>query len=128
MSDAPLPLAITQLEQVGRYVKDHLNGWLAEVAGHLTVGPQILEHVAEIDKRGVRIEEELKHQRELRVAGFAASDKRFEDVNRRFEDVNQRFEETTANMNKRFNEGRWMLGGAVVILTALMSLYRFRNC
>ena len=121
MSDAPLPLAITQLEQVGRYVKDHLNGWLAEVAGHLTVGPQILEHVAEIDKRGVRIEEELKHQRELRVAGFAASDKRFEDVN-------QRFEETTANMNKRFNEGRWMLGGAVVILTALMSLYRFRNC
>ena len=62
-------------------------------------------------ERMVRIEDELKNQRELMLQMFAQVDKRldlmektmdrrFEDVDRRFEDVNKRFED----VNKRFDD------------------------
>ncbi|MBS3954780.1 MAG: hypothetical protein KGZ88_17650 [Methylomicrobium sp.] len=62
----------------------------------------------DIRERIVRVEEELKHQRELMLQGFENSNKRFEDVNRHFDearaDVNKRFEEMRADMNKRFEQ------------------------
>ncbi len=69
-------------------------------------------------ERAVRVEEELKHQRELLIhfredatQGFQRMDKRFDDMfkylemsredsNKRFDDVNRRFED----MNKRFDD------------------------
>jgi DNA anti-recombination protein RmuC len=62
----------------------------------------------DIRERIVRVEEELKHQRELMLQGFENSNKRFEEVNRHFDeartDVNKRFEEMRADMNKRFEQ------------------------
>ena len=46
----------------------------------------------EIRERIVRVEEELKHQRELMIEGFSRVDKRFEQVDKRFEQVDKRFE------------------------------------
>ena len=51
----------------------------------------------DIRERIVRVEEELKHQRELMLQGFETS-------NRRFEDMNKRFEEMRTDMNKRFEQ------------------------
>ena len=45
-------------------------------------------------ERVVRVEEELKHQRELMVQGFELMEKRFEQVDKRFEQVDKRFEQT----------------------------------
>lgn len=69
----------------------------------------------EIRERIVRVEEELKHQRELMLQGFEMSNKRseelradmnkrFEQVDKRFEQVDKRFEEMRADMNKRFEQ------------------------
>ncbi|MDO8846446.1 hypothetical protein [Methylicorpusculum sp.] len=62
----------------------------------------------DIRERIVRVEEELKHQRELMLQGFENSNKRFEEVNKHFDearsDVNKRFEEMRADMNKRFEQ------------------------
>ena len=56
---------------------------------------------------------------------FEAVDKRFEDLHRnmdkRFEAVDKRFED----MHKRFNGMQWMVGGGVVLLATMMSLFRF---
>ena len=56
---------------------------------------------------------------------FEAVDKRFEDLYRnmetRFEAVDKRFED----MHKRFNGMQWMVGGGVVLLATMMSLYQF---
>ncbi len=41
-----------------------------------------METIVELLERMVRVEEELKNQRELMQQGFAAVDKRFEDMNR----------------------------------------------
>jgi chromosome segregation ATPase len=58
----------------------------------------------DIRERIVRVEEELKHQRELMLQGFEASNRRFEelraDMNKLFEQVDKRFEQ----VDKRFEQ------------------------
>jgi septation ring formation regulator EzrA len=69
----------------------------------------------DIRERIVRVEEELKHQRELMLQGFEMSNKRaeelradmnkrFEQVDKHFEQVDKRFEELRADMSKRFEQ------------------------
>jgi predicted nuclease with TOPRIM domain len=52
----------------------------------------------ELRERIVRVEEELKHQRELMLEGFKQMEKRFEQVDKRFEQIDKRFEQ----VDKRF--------------------------
>jgi exopolysaccharide biosynthesis predicted pyruvyltransferase EpsI len=62
----------------------------------------------DIRERIVRVEEELKHQRELMMQGFENSNKRFEeiraDMNKRFEQVDKRLEQMSIDTNKRFEQ------------------------
>jgi DNA anti-recombination protein RmuC len=69
----------------------------------------------ELRERAIRVEEELKHQRELMMEGFKQMEKRFEQVekrfeqmqletNKRFEQVDKRFEQMQLEMNKRFEQ------------------------
>ena len=68
----------------------------------------------DLRERTIRVEEELKHQREIAIQGFAHMDKRFEQMEKRFEQVDKRFEQ----IDKHFSEmGRrldrfmiWSLG------------------
>ena len=46
----------------------------------------------ELRERMIRVEEELKHQRELMQQGFAMMDKRFEAVDKRFEEITSRLD------------------------------------
>ncbi|WP_404359012.1 hypothetical protein [Methylotuvimicrobium sp. KM1] len=54
----------------------------------------------DLRERTVRVEEELKHQRDLMIQGFDAMEKRFEQVEKRFEQVERRFEQ----IDKRFEQ------------------------
>ncbi len=65
----------------------------------------------DLRERTIRVEEELKHQRELMLEGFKQMekrfeqvDKRFEQVDKRFEQVDKRFEQMQLDMNKRFEQ------------------------
>jgi predicted RNase H-like nuclease (RuvC/YqgF family) len=65
----------------------------------------------DLRERTIRVEEELKHQRELMLEGFKQMekrfeqvDKRFEQVDKRFEQVDKRFEQMQLNMDKRFEQ------------------------
>jgi hypothetical protein len=65
----------------------------------------------DLRERSIRVEEELKHQRELMSEGFKQMekrfeqvDKRFEQVDKRFEQVDKRFESMQLEMNKRFEQ------------------------
>lgn len=58
----------------------------------------------DLRERTIRVEEELKHQRELMLEGFKQVDKRIEQVDRRFEQVDKRFEQMAEQMNKRFEQ------------------------
>ena len=100
-------------QQLGEYVKEHLGDWLAEQG----LGKPPVVYEIELRERMVRVEEELKHQRELMREGFAQMDKRFEQVDKRFESVQQ----DIRNLQQRMDSFmRWSFGitvgvGGVII-------------
>ena len=47
----------------------------------------------DLRERVIRVEEELKHQRDLIMQSIAMMEKRFEQVDKRFEQVDKRFEQ-----------------------------------
>jgi hypothetical protein len=96
------------------FIKQHLGEWLTEQS----LGRPPVVYEIELRERMVRVEEELKHQRELMREGFermderfsaqrADMDKRFEQVEKRFEQVDKRFEQVDKRfeqVDKRFDE------------------------
>ncbi len=71
------------------YIKDHLGEWLAERS--LGKPPAVYE--IELRERMVRVEEELKHQRELIKQILVEMDKRFEALQVQ---MDKRFEPSTS--------------------------------
>ena len=59
-----------------------------------------MRYELDLRERIVRVEEELKHQRELMLAGFKQMEKRFEQVDKRFEKIDKRFEVMTARIDR----------------------------
>jgi len=100
-----------------RFIKEHLGEWLAE---------QSLGKI-ELRERMVRVEEELKHQRELIKTILEQMDKRFDamqkEMNRRFDAVDKRFEALTRRID-RFMIWSYAttltVGGLVVTLLKLL--------
>jgi DNA repair exonuclease SbcCD ATPase subunit len=102
-------------QEIGLYVKENISAWLAEQS----LGKPPVVYEIELRERMVRVEDELKNQRELMREGFnqmekrfelmqASMDKRFEQVGKRFEQVDKRFEQIDkrlelmqADMDKR---------------------------
>jgi methyl-accepting chemotaxis protein len=73
-------------------------------AGRPEANQANVRYELELRERIVRVEEELKHQRELMLEGFNRMDKRFEqlisEMNARFAQVDKRFEQ----VDKRFEQ------------------------
>ncbi|WP_295880334.1 hypothetical protein [uncultured Thiohalocapsa sp.] len=93
------------------FIKANMADWLAEQS--LGKPPAVYE--IELRERMVRVEEELKHQRELMLQGFAQMDKRFElaekrhdelreDMLARFEQADKRHEALREDMLARFEQ------------------------
>jgi len=93
-----------ELQIIGEYVQNHLTEWLPENIS----APVVTNYPIELTERIIRVEEELKNQRELMIQGFAQNDKRFEqmqhNMDKRFEQVDKRFEQMQHNMDKRFEQ------------------------
>ena len=85
------------------FIKEHIGEWLAEQS--LGKPPAVYE--IELRERMVRVEEELKHQRDLMRQGFEQMEKRFEQIDKRFEQMEKRFEQIDQRFEKvdqRFDE------------------------
>ena len=128
-----------------QFIKDHLGEWLAEQS--LGKPPAVYE--IELRERMVRVEEELRHQRELMREGFAQIEKRFEQIDKRFEQIEKRFEQTDRrfeslqeDMEKRFEAGRqdmrdlqrrmdrfmlWSFSTTLAVGALVVSLVKFWN-
>ena len=95
-----MPLQEEDLEQITVYVREHLDEWMWEKR----LGKPREVYEIELRERTVRVEEELRHQRELMQEGFSRMDRRFEelreDMDRRFEQVDRRFEQ----VDQRFEQ------------------------
>ena len=93
----------SELNLIGEYVQSHLTGWMERLGVRAPADPvtnsQLLERV-------LRVEEELKAGREVMIARFEASDRRFESIDLRIGDliktVDERFNGLTKTMDDRF--------------------------
>jgi len=68
----------------------------------------------DIRERTVRVEEELKNQREI-IRDLIVN------MNARFEQVDRRFEEMRSDMDKRFNMMMWFTGLGLTIVTGFLT-------
>jgi chaperonin cofactor prefoldin len=82
-----------------QFIKDHLGEWLAEQS--LGKPPAVYE--IELRERMVRVEEELKHQRELIKTILVQMDKRFDAVDKRFEAMQEQMNKRFDAVDKRFD-------------------------
>jgi predicted RNase H-like nuclease (RuvC/YqgF family) len=81
-----------------QFIKDNLGIWLAEQS--LGKPPAVYE--IELRERMVRVEEELKHQRELIQTILVQMDKRFDAMERRFEALQAEMDKRFEAIDKRF--------------------------
>jgi DNA repair exonuclease SbcCD ATPase subunit len=88
-----MALAQEDIEQIRLLIKTTLS----EMPETLNAN---VRYELDLRERTIRVEEELKHQRELMLEGFKQMEKRFEQVNKRFEQVDKRFEQ----VDKRFEQ------------------------
>jgi Fe2+ transport system protein B len=109
-----MALAQEDLEQIQQLIQQ-------SIAARPEVINANVRYELEIRERIVRVEEELKHQRELMLQGFEMSNKRSEelraDMNKRFEQVDKRFEQ----MDKRFEQ----IDKHLTIITNRMDRFMF---
>jgi len=105
-----MALSKEDLEQIDSHVKSQLEDWLHAMTQSM---PKYVYEM-EMRERIVRVEEELKNQRELMKQGFDYMEKRFEQIDKRFEDVNSKFKMMFAFMSLGFT-----------ILAVMMTFFRF---
>lgn len=107
-----------ELQIIGEYVQSHLTEWLPEQI-HTSTS---FNYPIELTERMVRVEEELKTQRELMKQGFEQMDRRFEKVDKHFDEVNSRIE----NMNARmFHFMIWSSGFAATVAGIVIAVIKF---
>ncbi len=88
-----MALAEEDIAQIQRMIKDAL----AETPEMHNAN---VRYELDLRERTIRVEEELKHQRELMITGFQQMEKRFELIDKRFEQVEKRFEQ----VDKKFEQ------------------------
>ncbi len=100
-----MALGEAELLRIGEYVKGNLKDWVQEVLPPIAQAADPVSHTM-LMERVVRVEEELKAQRELMQVRFDAADQRFVAVDQRFESLqttmDQRFESLQTLMEQRF--------------------------
>jgi hypothetical protein len=115
MGDPAVAIGEAELQRIGEYVKGNLKEWLQQVqpVADSVTRTELLERITRIDDRfaglhekSIRIEEELKSQRELMETRFTFVEQRFEIQDKmiadRFAVVDQRFTDLQGTMEKRF--------------------------
>ncbi len=68
-----MPLTKEILDELQAFVEDNFSEWVAKKS----LGKPPVVYEIELRERMVRVEEELKHQRELMQQGFALMEERF---------------------------------------------------
>jgi hypothetical protein len=140
-----MALANEDIQRIGEYVKP----WLREVVTAV-VPAQSAGTPTQLLERMVRVEEELKSQRELMIDRFEAMDRRFEDLrdamDKRFETMDARFADARDASDKRFEAmdkrfeamdrrfddvqqsirtTQWLIGLVLIALTASVTVFGF---
>ncbi len=108
-------LAVAEKEDLEKIIQERVESILqqkilelnlVQKSTQLSTGTSLDEKFYVLNERIVRVEEELKNQRDMLILMQKNSDKRFEAMDKRFEDMqknmDKRFEDMQKYMDKRF--------------------------
>ena len=109
-----MSLTSADLKQIEEHIENHIKSNIGSWMGDISLTKSSYFNEIELIERMVRVEEELKNQRELMLMGFEQMNKRFEQVDKRFEDVNSKFKMMFAFMTLGFT-----------ILATMMTVFKF---
>ena len=111
-----------ELQAIGEYVQSHLAEWLPKQVQN----PVNFTYPIELTERMIRVEEELKNQRELMKQGFDQNDKRFElmqnSMDKQFQQVNTRLENIQTKM---FHFMIWSSGFTATVAGIVIGIIKF---
>ena len=105
------------LEQIGEYLVEKFPA----IRGGGKSKSYSRDFEIEIRERIVRVEEELKNQRDLILQTLNFNSKQFEQVDKRFEQMDRRFEEIHKSVDKRFTMMMWFTGLGLTLVTAFIT-------
>ena len=117
-----MTLQKNELDQITAHVSEHVKAHLTEWLSDRSPGQPLVLYEIEMRERIVRVEEELRHQRELMQQGFMQMDKRFEQVDKRFEAVDKRFDALTRRMDRFMI---WSFGITVTAAGTVISVLKW---
>ena len=80
-----------------------------------------MRYELDLRERIIRVEEELKHQRELMIEGFKQMEKRFEQVDKRFEQQHQEIMGLHQELKQLM---RWSFGTLLAIGGLVLAVLR----
>ncbi|MCY4373183.1 MAG: hypothetical protein OXC31_05360 [Spirochaetaceae bacterium] len=109
-------------EDVGR-IGDYVKPWLRELVDRMVPRVESAGVDTALLERMVRVEEELRAQRELMDERFGFMEQRFDAVDRRFEDLIRHSDKRFDTVDKRFNALTWMIGVGFVVVTSLTTVF-----
>ena len=126
-----MALAQEDLEQIQWLIKKSL----AETPEALNAN---VRYELDLRERTIRVEEELRHQRELMTEGFKQMDKRFEQIDKRFEQVDKRFEQVDKRFDQQHQEimgihheikllMRWSFGALLTVGGLMVAILRLSS-
>jgi len=88
-----MPLAHDDIEHIRRLIRE-------ELEAHPPQPQATVRYDLELRERTIRVEEELKHQRQLMEQGFRLMEKRLDQVDKRLDQVDKRFEVLTTRIDR----------------------------
>ena len=122
MGEPDVAIGESELNLIGEYVQSHLTGWMERLGvwpqPDAVTNTQLLE-------RAVRVEEELKAQREIMIAKFEASDKRFESIDLRIGDLIKTMDDRFVGVNQNIGVVKWFIVSSFVVIGSVISLLAF---
>ncbi len=127
-----MSLTSADLKQIEEHIEDHIKSNIGSWIGDVSLAKSSYFNEIELIERMVRVEEELKNQRELMLIGFEQSNKRFEDMqkymDKRFEQVDKRFEQVDKrfeDVNSKFKMMFAFMTLGFTILATMMTVFKF---
>ena len=119
MGEPEVTLRDDDVRRIGDYVKP----WLRDLVDQIIPRPAFAGIEQQLLERMVRVEEELKSQRELMDARFTAVDKRFESMDKRFEDLISHTDKRFDDVHESFRRSQWLIALGFVLLTAVVTVF-----
>ena len=132
MGDPQMVLRDEDVQRIGEYVKPWISESLRAAVREYRDEPRHAIDTTLLE-RMVRVEEELKSQRELMIVKFESTDRQLADqrelMEQRFVAMDRRFEEQRQSIDARFEETRardrrsdWFMGIGFTIVTVAVTL------